>query len=547
MRIDWDIPVVMDDGLALRADVFRPVPGGRYPVLLSCGPYGKGLRFEEGRPEQWRRLCQDHPDVPAGTSSKYANWEVADPEKWVPHGYAMVRIDSRGMGRSPGYVDQFSPRETRDLYDCVAWAAAQPWCTGKVGLQGISYSAMNQWQVAALNPPGLAAICPWEGAADHYREVRRNGGILTNFLMRWFENRIPKAQHGIAGRGERNPVTGVLAFGDELRTEEERAASRADLIAEIRDHPLIDDYLRERNADLSRITVPVLSAGNLGGQGLHLRGNVEGFLRAGSPRKWLELHVGEHWAHFYTDYGRELQLRFFDHFLKGEDNGWDATPPVLLNVRHIDGTTTFRHEDGWPIPRTRWTRLYLDLAARTLTPEPPAEDQCLDYRALEEEITFCTVVSADTEITGPAAASLFVSSSTTDADLFLTLRVYAPDGREITFAGANDPHMPVSQGWLRASHRKLDPDLSTPWRPFHTHDEAQPLAPGERYGLEVEIWPTSVVVPKGYTLALTVAGRDDGKHSDPLDRPAEVFGGTVTLYAGKARPASILLPIVPEA
>src|ERR1700741_4819344 len=156
MRIDWNVPIATDDGLVLRADVFRPVAEGRYPVILSYGPYAKGLAFQDGYPSAWDRMARAHPDVTAGSSNLYQSWEGVDPEKWVPHAYACVRFDSRGCGTSPGFIDHFSPRETRDLYDCIEWAAAQAWCTGKGGLSGISYFAMNAWQVAAVSPPHLA-------------------------------------------------------------------------------------------------------------------------------------------------------------------------------------------------------------------------------------------------------------------------------------------------------------------------------------------------------------------------------------------------------
>jgi predicted acyl esterase len=171
------------------------------------------------------------------------------------------------------------------------------------------------------------------------------------------------------------------------------------------------------------------------------------------------------------------------------------------------------------------------------------------------------------EITGPLAARLFISSSTTDADLFLVFRVFTPDLREVVFMGAIDPHTPLAQGWLRASHRKLDPKLSTEYRPYHTHDQKQPLKPGEVVPLDVEIWPTSIVVPAGHRLALTVRGRDyewqkttgaklsnfknellgcgPFLHNDPRDRPAAVFGGKVTLHMGPQQPSYILLPIIP--
>ncbi|MBI4589680.1 MAG: CocE/NonD family hydrolase [Candidatus Rokubacteria bacterium] len=567
MRIDWNLPITMDDGLVLRADVFRPIPPGKYPAILSYGPYAKGLAFQDGYPNQWERMAAQHPDVAAGSTNQYQNWEVVDPEKWVPDRYVCVRVDSRGCGGSPGYIDPFSPRETKDLYHCIEWAGTQPWSSGKVGLNGISYYAINQWHVASLAPPHLAAMCVWEGAADWYRDMTHHGGILCTFWANWYDQQVKTVQHGLGAGGPASRVTGEPVCGAETLSETELAKNRCDLGNEILAHPLDDNYQTARSPTWSKVTTPFLSAGNWGGQGLHLRGNVEGFVRAASKQKWLELHGLEHWTHFYTDYGRLLQKRFFDYFLKGTANGWQHQPRVQLQIRRIDGVVE-RSENEWPIARTRWTKLYLNPADQSLRGTPVAAAGRLEYEALGEGVTFLSPpLDMETEITGACAAKLFVSSSTTDADLFLVLRVFAPDGREVVFQGAIDPHTPIGQGWLRASHRKLDPALSTPYRPYHTHDEKWPLRPGEVVDLDVEIWPTSVMVPPGYRIGLTVRGRDyeypgpsGGRlssfknvlrgcgpflHDDARDRPRETFGGTVTLHFGPDRMGYALLPIVP--
>jgi predicted acyl esterase len=567
MRIDWDVPIEMDDGLVLRADVYRPVEEGRRPVILTYGPYAKGLAFQEGYTDQWDRMVEEHPDIPAGSTNKYQSWEVVDPEKWATDGYVCVRVDSRGAGRTPGYIDHFSPRETKDFYNCVEWAGVQPWSNGKVGLNGISYYAMNQWQVASLQPPHLAAMCIWEGAADWYRDSTHHGGILCQFWENWYDMQVKTVQYGLGERGPRSRVTGELVCGPETLSEEELANNRCDLGNEILAHPLDDDYHKGRSPVWDKVAVPFLTTGNWGGQGLHLRGNVEGFVRAASERKWIEIHGIEHWTHFYTDYGVRLQKRFFDYFLKGLDNGWADQPAVQLQVRGIDGFTE-RMEGEWPIARTRWTRFHLNPADLSLGPVPAAAEGRVEFDALGDGVTFTSApLDAETEITGPSAARLFVSSSTADADLFLVLRVFGPDGEEVVFQGAIDPHTPISQGWLRASHRKLDPGLSTDYRPYHTHDEKEPLTPGEAVALDVEIWPTSIVVPAGHRIALTVRGKDyeyPGEsggslgtmknefkgcgpfiHDDPRDRPVEVFGGKTTLHIGPDQAAYVLLPIIP--
>src|SRR6185437_6631124 len=225
-------------------------------------------------------------------------------------------------------LDIWSPRETQDLYACIEWAGTQPWCNGKVGLNGISYYAMNQWWVAALHPPHLAAMCVWEGAADYYRDVIRHGGIFCQFLTNLYPRAILRAQHGLGQRGFRSPVTGEWVSGPETLSEDELARNRVDVEAWMLAHPLDDAETRARSAAWEEVATPFLSAANWGGQGLHPRGNFEGFLRAAAPRKWLEVHGGAHWEEFYTDYGAELQKRFFGYFLKGEDTGWDKEPPV---------------------------------------------------------------------------------------------------------------------------------------------------------------------------------------------------------------------------
>lgn len=566
MYIEWDVPVTMEDGVVLRADVFRPIEKGQYPVILSYGPYGKGLAFQDGFSGGWDRLIKGHPDVAEGTSSLYANFEVVDPEKWVPDGYVCIRVDSRGAGRSPGFLNPKSLRETQDLYQCIEWAAVQQWCNGKVGLNGISYYATNQWYVASMQPPHLTAICVWEGAADYYRENTHHGGILSQFLPNMYPWAVWRVQHGVGSRGPRSRANGKLVAGDETLSEEELRTNRVDIETSLLAHPLDDDYYRERSANWAKITVPLLSAANWGGQGLHPRGNFEGYIRAASSQKWLEVHGLTHWTHFYTDYGVALQKRFFGHFLKGEDTGWSKQPRVQLQVRHVDRFVE-RHENEWPIARTQWTRFYLNLEANHLTQLLPKSPASRTYVPDGEGLTFLTEpLATETEISGPIAAKLFVSSTSEDADLFVAVRVFAPDGREVTFQGANDPHTPVGLGWLRASHRKLDQNLSLPYRPYHLHDEVRPLVPGVAEELDIEIWPTCIVVPAGYQIGFSVRGKDyhyDGPpvripgigyemsgvgpfvHNHPADRPPKVFSAPVTLHSEAGLHSFVLLPIIP--
>ena len=253
----------------------------------------------------------------------------------MPDGYAACASIRAAPAARPAICATTTRARTRDFHQCIEWAAAQPWCSGKVGLNGISYYASNQWRAAATQPPHLAAICVWEGWIDTYRDGDRHGGIICAFRKNWQDMQVKTVQHGVGERGAKSRVTGELVCGPETLSEEELVKNREDMWGEScsRDRSTAP-YYRERTADLSKVTVPLLSAANWGGQGLHPRGNFEGFVRAASKQKWLEVHGGSHWAPFYTDYGVKLQKRFFDHFLKGEDNGWDKQPRVQLQVRH---------------------------------------------------------------------------------------------------------------------------------------------------------------------------------------------------------------------
>ena len=566
MRIDWDVIIPVEDG-HLVADVFRPDDDQPHPVLLAAGPYAKGLAFADGYSHQWTSLVRDHPEVLDGSTGSYQVWEYPDPERWVPHGYVCVRVDTRGTGASPGEVDFFSPQETRDLFTCVEWAGTQPWSSGKVGMLGISYLASNQWQVAALRPPHLVAICPWEGASDYYREYTHHGGITSEFMPSWMPYQVATVQHGRGEGAPVNPVNGRRVTGPETVDEAERAKKLIEIGGVLNAHPLCDTYYRDRSADLSKITVPTLSSANWGGMGLHSRGNFEAFTEVASDQKWLEVHGLEHWTEFYTNYGLEVQRRFFDRFLKDADNGWDRTARVQLKVRTPEGFIR-RDEHEWPLGRTRWTRLYLDLASGGLAEAEPRGSAQASFAARHNTLMFRTSPLAEpSEITKPAALKLFVSSSTNDADLFITMHLFDPDGEEVLFTTAFEPRAPLTQGWLRMSHRALDPQRSLPYRPWHPHDRLETLEPGHTYEADVEIWPTSVIAPAGYSLGVSVRGIDyvhglPGQHhvaygremlgsgpywhEHPGDRDRTPFDGTTTLHSESGRRPYLLLPVIPE-
>lgn len=564
MIIERDVPIPMDDGVQLRADIYRPETSDPVPVIMTMGPYGKGVKYQDHYKPSWDWMTQAHPDLLPGSQRRWLAWETVDPEIWVSWGYAVVRVNSRGAGRSPGYLDILSPRETLDYFHAIEWAGTREWSTGKVGLNGISYYAINQWHVAALQPPHLTAMIPWEGAADCYRDFFRHGGILSNkFLETWYPRQIEAVQHG-------NPdaPTDVWlnesAAGPLRLSHDERTSNRFATLANVRAREMDDRWYQERAPDWTKVVTPFLSAANWAGYGLHPRGNFAAFTQAASKQKWLEGHPGRHEEWFYLDYGMKLQRRFFDHFLKGEENGWEREPRVWLQIRRpFTDAVELRKENEWPLAGTQWTKLFLDAGKDAMTWTSPAVDGRRKFAAMTEHLHWMSPpLQEETEITGPLSLKLFVSSSTADADLFVTLQAFSSDGREVEFQGTVDPHTPLAQGWLRASHRKLCPARSLAYQPYHTHDDKQPLTPNQVYELDVEIWPTCIVLPAGYRLALDIRGRDFARvsneenalrrgsgpwlHDDDFDRPPSIFAGESAIHTGRNRESYLLLPIIPK-
>lgn len=297
-----------------------------------------------------------------------------------------MRADERGLGQSPGVLETMSRGTSEAFVDVVEWAAEQPWSTGKVGLLGISYYAGSQWRVAARQPKGLSAIVPWEGMSDYYRDRCRHGGILANaFIKFWWNRQVITNQYGPAGRQARNWGPDTLE-GD--LSEEELAANRNDQTVDNAANRFRDDaYYASKEYDLADIQVPLLSAGNWGGILLHLRGNIEGYVQAGSQHKFLRMITGRHDLPFYYDEEAEVQRSFLDAFLKGEDrDSWTGltsdgktVSPVSLVLRK--GNIGFnnaeaergydcREETEWPLARTQYTKFFLapDLSLSTTAP-----------------------------------------------------------------------------------------------------------------------------------------------------------------------------------
>jgi putative CocE/NonD family hydrolase len=518
MVFEENVPIQVRDGTVLRADVYRPDTASdeRFPVLLSLSAYQKAMD---------RILPHEAP---------FTHVERPEPEWWTARGYVVVFVDTRGTGKSPGQADIWSIQEARDYYDSIEWAADQRWSTGKVGLVGVSYYAITQWNVAGLQPPHLTTIVPWEGWADMYRDSVFHGGVFNQgFYGGWWLD-----------------VRGKQLL--ENTRADNSAAMNEDLIYNFMTHQMDSpwwDQVKAR-AQFDKITVPLYSSGNWEGWNHHMRGNIDGYVRSASTVKKLQMHTGGHTEAFYSDEGKHELLRWYDYWLKDIDTGIMDEPPVNLCIRTGASECSWRFENEWPLARTQYTRYYLTSEpanavgdaihdVRLSTSAPRREGQ-LSYASGPEAnsranrrlptVSFTTEpLAADVEITGHINLVMWVSSETDDLDVFAYLRKMNPDGSVVT----------ATRGILQASHRKLDPALSTPYRPYHTHDALQKLTPGEVVPIEVEIWATSMVFEAGSRIRLDVNAHD-GQHYF-----AAYNLGDNTIYTGGDRASYVLLPIVP--
>ncbi|MGE3248061.1 MAG: CocE/NonD family hydrolase, partial [Beijerinckiaceae bacterium] len=507
MRVETNAAVPMRDGAQLSANIYRPDAPGRFPVLMTFGPYGKDVPLRQFMQEAWDRLNETYPEILAASSCQHLVFERPDPEAWVPDGYILINVDSRGAGKSPGKLDPNSPAEFRDFFDAIEWAGAQPWSSGKVGLLGISYYAASQWFVASMRPKYLAAMLPWQGTYDFYRDRTRLDGIYSaGFLKRWWNFSVLRNQYGNPDTNCTDIYTGERVTGPASLSKEELKANASDYLEDVLAHPLNDEFYRARTPDLSKIDIPALVVANWGGLGLHLRGTIRGFLGLASKQKWLKVQGGSYFHTFLQPKNVAMQKRFFDRFLKGAENGWEKEPPVEVEVRAPgDRIKHTRQSQSWPLADTRWTKYWLDAGVKSLDVAEPAREASTTYPALSAGVTFTTPpFAAETEIAGPVKAKLFVSSATADMDIFATVCAFDADGNEMTFIAAPEPKAPVTQGWLRVSQRRTDPERSKEYLPYYPHDLREPLTPGDVYEVDLEIWPMALSLPPGSTLSLTI-------------------------------------------
>ena len=522
LHIFRNAEVRLRDGVRIFVDVYRPAESSRandLPVILGWSPYGKHNTRD--------RLPWPEADVAEGWISQYTAFEAPDPAFWCERGFAVVYPDPRGCWYSEGEQRHGGHGEAEDCFDLIQWLEQQPWSNGRVGMSGVSYLTAIQWQVAALRPPALAAINPWEGFSDWYREFALHGGIPeTSFVPRGCAN---------------------LQWST-TRTE--------DTPANIAAHPLYDAYWRSKETALEQVTAPAWVVASWADQGLHTRGTLEGYRRIGSRQRWLEVHGRKKWHYYYRPDNVERQNQFFSHFLRHNASIVPAWPRVRIEVRERANVGVMRSETAWPIADTDFRRLYLDAGTGqggALRSAPVARASACRYDPLSAEgrALFDHRFEADTEITGNMVLHAWVEGvDADDMDLFVAIHKLDAQGRFVPFIFYSmSEDGPVALGWLRVSHRALDTSRSRPDLPVHPHDQEQRLAAGDIVPVDIEIWPSSTLFRAGETLRLVIMGRDTVQPSvanAPFARHEQTRNrGLHVIHAGSAYDSYLQIPVIP--
>ena len=523
--VERDVQVRVRDDTALYANVFRPAVPGQYPVVMALTAYDKN-KGPDLYPKLLRNALEPDFDFGSFTVSPWTSWEGPDPAYWVPKGYVVVYVDSRGYASSRGSPTTLSQQDRDDFYDVIQWASEQAWSNGNVGLSGVSYLAIAQWVAASGNPPALKAIMPWEGQSDAYREVLYHGGIPeVNFTSFW----LRKVRSGANG----NPLPPPAVF--------KFAHQRPQLMKQVQNRPA-----SKSGIDLPKITVPALIAGTWSDQGLHSRGSFEGYKNISSEQKWLYTHGRQKWGVYYSDVALEYQTDFFDFFLKEVDNNFDQRPSVRLEVRETRDTYFVKYVDDWPVPNTEYRSLYLNAETGGLQTSQLSNRAQVSYDPLSESATFSIYIDEDTELSGNMKLKLWVATTEgDDMDLFVAVDKLDRNVNKIDFfAKMSYMHGPVSLGWLRVSQRGLDEERSTPWQPVLAHEESKPIEPNDVIPVEIEILPSSTMFRAGETLRVTVQGRDIVEHAS-LGHGYPVNQGMHSIHTGGPYDSHLLVPFIP--
>ncbi len=490
--LEKDTPVTLRDGVTIHVDVFRPVGTEKVPVIVAWSPYGKGQGTSASVLGVFATVGLDNELV-----SGLEKFEGPDPAYWCARGYAICNPDIRGVANSEGDSVLWDRQEGRDCYDLVEWLATQQWCTGKVGMSGTSYLAVSQWFTAAERPPHLAAINPWEGVSDVYRDLVMRGGMPDTGFAELL-------QHGsFWGRGRKE-----------------------DIITEVERYPLMHDLWENKIPAFDQITVPAYVVASYSNT-LHTAGTFRAWRRMASQDKWLRIHNSQEWPDYYDPANVEDLRKFFDRYLKDEDNDWEQTPRVRYSVLDLEGGDRVAvTADRFPPTDVTSKKYYLDGRSRTLVPSAPTDGLAAGYDvgANPDQVSFLMRFEQETVLVGHPKAHLWVEArDADDMDLFVLVQKLDAHGtplqaftspnqsamaHDFTERGATILRYKGSDGRLRVSARHLDEKLSTDEVPAHSFDRVEKLSPGEVVDVEIDLLPIGLAFHPGEQLRFVISSRN---------------------------------------
>lgn len=503
ITIDHDIAIQVRDGAKLYIDVYRPADSGPVPALICWSPFGKKFNGIASL----KLMTPWNLGIPENRLSGLEKFEAPDPADWCPRGYAIINVDSRGSGDSEGVCAIMGTQEAEDGYDVIEAVAKLPWCNGSIGMAGNSHLAIVQWFIAALNPPSLKAIAPWEGCGDLFREQFVRGGIYGGDL---FDNLI--AKYMIQGRH------GMESF----RKMHEKA-------------PLANDWWNDKRPNMSNINIPTYITGTWTNT-MHGMGAIRGWLQVQTEKKWLRWHPYQEW---YDLWGSEQALdelfQFFDFYLQDKPNGWEETPRVRMATLRYGEKLPHKNvvEQDFPIPRTEYKKMYLSQNSKLSfdTPSTSSPSREISFDGVSGSTSFTYTFPETTTLMGIPKAVLYMSApDNNDMDVYICIKKLSKDGKPMLNLNIPWDNLPVKTiaeipekertevilyvgaiGMLRASHREIDTSKSMHenW-PYHPHEKEEKITPGTVVRLEIGIWAMGTEYEAGESIEVEISGKYPG-------------------------------------
>jgi predicted acyl esterase len=571
---DYDLPVTMRDGVTLRVDVYRPDASGTFPVLYTCAMHNKDLQRVEVAENL--RVGQ-----PAWSTQWYGVIEGGDSKRFVANGYVHVIGQVRGGHKSEG---QLHAGDEWDHYDTIEWIVQQPWCDGNVGMVGLSAFAAEQWRAAAQGHPALKAIFPLDaggcyGGLEGFRDQHPGGVIQT---MPYHIGLYNSLRTSIGVPPELPPPL-EEAWQAAMRNPDYMMYVNLYSILTLRGqrdpgmfYPLLFPFERpgtieQTEESLKKITIPFVTGAFEGAYTykMHWQGAQHFFSGVDVPHKHLLITPPAHAERPFHEWHDEI-IRWYDHWLKGIDNGVEHDPAVRV---WIMGENKWREFDGWPVPETQWSEYYLHSwekldthghlpATQTFVNEPPdafAQMPPTQTNTIQRLRYMTEPLADDTLVVGPISLTFWASLDEDDTNWIVILKDVGPDvsvqsARPGERERPDVPERELTRGWLKASHRALDPERSKPWKPWHylSPETIRPVVPGEIDEYRVEILSTANLFKAGHRICLEITSLDlsEGVAGETYAEyiPNHVCSSKTVLHKvfhNAEYPSHLLLPVIP--